>query len=255
MQLSGRITNPAFAVYHLFWGALDLLFPPTCGGCEKPGVRWCADCQRQVQRIIELCPICGLPQKSGHVCKDCRQNPPPYRSLRSFGLYQGTLREAIHRLKYQKDIGLGEALAAHLVDLLTEQGWPIDMVTAVPLSLQRRKQRGYNQAGMLARPLALFIDKPMFPGALERTRDTASQVGLTAAERRKNVEGAFRANPKIVTGKTVLVIDDVTTTGSTIRACAQALIDAGALEVYGLTLARAGGRDSSDDTDMQARAV
>lgn len=249
MKLAGP-KRPAFHLYHTLWSTLDLLFPPTCGGCQTLGVRWCADCQSKVTRMMgPICSQCGdfLPspnsatpqENSSDICPACKKQPPGYIALRSYGIFQGTLREALHRLKYQHDIGLGEALSKHLIELYNDLRWNIQIIAPVPLSAKRMQERGYNQSGLLGRPLAYAIDQPYLPGVLLRNRDTRTQVGLSAKDRRQNVQGAFTANPKLVKGKTVLVVDDVTTTGSTISACAQALDLAGASAVYGLTLARA----------------
>jgi len=170
-----------------------------------------------------------------------------YQTLRSYGLFDGPLREALHRLKYQRDIGIGEALSKHIIELYNDQKWEIDIIVPVPLSRKRARERGYNQAGLLARPLAYAIQKPFQPEALHRSRDTRSQVGLRAKERRENVDGSFIADVQRVNGKVVLVIDDVMTTGSTINACAQALRVAGASVVYALTLARAVSKTDTDD--------
>jgi competence protein ComFC len=142
-------------------------------------------------------------------------------------------------MKYQQDVGLGEVLSQPLISLVQNLGWRIDVVVPVPLSKERSRQRGYNQAGLLARPIALAFSKPFHPQALERWRDTASQVGLSVAERAANVSGAFKAANHLVKNRHVLIVDDVTTTGATIQACAEALLQAGAQEVLGLTLARA----------------
>jgi ComF family protein len=138
---------------------------------------------------------------------------------------------------------LGEALAIQLSDFLQTLNWPVDMVTCVPLSRDRLRQRGYNQSAMIARPLAMSIAKPFLPVLLRKTREAPTQVGLSANDRRKNVDGAFEAGGTLLIAKQVLVIDDVTTTGSTMNACARALLDAGAASVYGLTFARAGLHD------------
>lgn len=250
LQHSGRPKFPAFAVYHLFWQAVDLLYPPTCPSCGKQGARWCDECQQAVVRVgPEVCPICGAVWVGGSPCPDCQKHSPPYLALRSWGLYQGTLRKAIHHLKYKKDIGLGEVLAHPLLDLLAAQGWQVDAVTAVPLSHLRFRERGYNQAGMIARPLAMRIEKPYLPKVLRKTRETRSQVGLNASERRQNIHGAFQADAGLTAGKVILVVDDVTTTGATIEASARALLDAGAAAVYGITLARAGRRPDGDWND------
>jgi ComF family protein len=148
------------------------------------------------------------------------------------------------RLKYSKDIGLSEMLARHLIQLKNGLPWQIDVVTCVPLSRGRFKNREYNQAAMLARPLALAIHRPFAPLLLRKTREAPTQVGLSAGERWKNVEGAFAAGDKaILSARVILVVDDVTTTGSTMNACARVLTEAGAAAVYGLTFARAGLHD------------
>jgi len=112
-------------------------------------------------------------------------------------------------------------------------------LTPVPISLARKKARGYNQASILALPIALGCAITYQPSSLVKVKNTPSQVGLTAAQRRENVRQAFQARPEIVRGRSVLVVDDVTTSGATMLACAEALLRAGALQVYGLTLARA----------------
>ncbi len=119
----------------------------------------------------------------------------------------------------------------------------------VPLSADHAWERGYNQSTLLARPFALHLRIPLRPCALRRTRITQAQVGLNAQERRENVSRAFMADPRDVAGKSILIVDDVTTTGATMQACAQALRDAGARYVYGLTLARAA--HPSPDGDQQ----
>ncbi len=253
MKLAGP-KRPAYFLYHSFWIALDWLFPPSCGGCGQTGIRWCSACQQQTTRIRgDICARCGDPQPNPTngptplLCPDCEAHPPEYQALRSYGKFQGTLREALHRLKYGRDIGIGEALSKHLIELYNELKWDIDVVTPVPLSPKRARERGYNQSALLARPLAYAIDKTYHPGAIQRSRETRTQVGLSATERRHNVEGAFTANANQVKGKVVLVIDDTMTTGSTISACAQALRKAGASAVYGLTLARAVMNTDTDD--------
>lgn len=159
--------------------------------------------------------------------------------LRSYGEYGGSLRNAILRLKFRRDIGLAEALSKHLISLYNELNMDIDLIVPVPLNKTRQRKRGYNQAGLLALPLAYAICKPYKSQAIERIRDTHSQVRLGASERKKNVQDAFHAHSRWIDGKKVLVVDDVTTTGSTMSACAKALSQAGASAVYGLTLARA----------------
>ncbi len=255
MELAGQ-TSPAFLLYHVMWCALDWIFPPSCGGCSQPGYRWCAACQQQIVRVAEpICSRCGDPLKPYQVrgetteplCMDCQANPPSYQALRSYGIFAGPLRDALHRLKYQRDIGMGEALSKHIIELYNDLKWDIDLITPVPLSQKRARERGYNQTALLARPLAYALRKPYLPEIMHRSRETRSQVGLTAIERHENVKDAFTADYNQVNGKAVLVIDDVMTTGSTISACAQALRTAGASVVYALTLARAQSKADLDD--------
>lgn len=239
MQMSGLSKRPAFIAYHLFWNAVDWVFPPRCGGCDQLGERWCPTCQQETVRLSEpLCSCCGYPFASGGLCQDCRNQPPSFRALRSYCAYQGPAREAIHRLKYQRDMGIAEALAGHLAQLARDLAWPVDSITAVPLSPSRMKQRGYNQASLLAIPLALALKRPFDHRLLARTRETNSQVGLSMNDRKQNVAGAFTAR-ETAAGKVIWVIDDVITTGATMNACAQALMTAGATAVYGLSFARA----------------
>jgi ComF family protein len=174
------------------------------------------------------------------LCQDCVAVPPAFTALRSTCIYRSGARKAVLRLKYGRDIGLGEALAAQMAAQISNLQWPVELVTCVPLSAGRRSQRGYNQAAALARPLALGMNLPFRPLLLRKKREVPSQVGLSFEERRLNVQDAFETGGSIQIGKNVLVVDDVTTTGSTMNACARALIDAGAQRVYGLTFARAG---------------
>jgi competence protein ComFC len=240
MALAGLQARPVYTFYHLIWTAIDWIYPPACGGCEKPGVRWCNDCQTQIIRPdANLCPLCSRPQSDGSICSACQQSNPGCVDIRSWAIFQGPLREALHHLKYQGDVGLSDTFATKLVELLVELKWKVDMVAAVPLSRQRFKQRGYNQAGLLGWPLAKALCIPYASQAVERIRNTGTQVGLSIRERQVNVSGAFSARPRMVKGKNVLIIDDVLTTGATMQACARAFLDAGASSVYGITLAKA----------------
>ncbi len=158
--------------------------------------------------------------------------------MRTCAVFKSPVREALHRLKYKQDIGLGEALSRHLIELYDTLQWPINLIVPLPLSQTRLRERGYNQSSLLARPLALARAVPYKPQVVERVRNTRPQVGLSAVDRLENVKDAFLAHAE-VKDKTVLVIDDVTTTSATIQACSLALLTAGAKQVYAMTLARA----------------
>ena len=159
--------------------------------------------------------------------------------MRSWLAFEGPIRNALHKLKYHRNMALGDALAQPLAEYVGTLGWTVNLVVPVPLGKKRMKERGYNQIGLVAMPLAEINHWQYAPRALARTRETRSQVGLTVAERKENVAGAFRADTELVSGKSILLMDDVATTGATISACAAALLDAGARNVYALTLARA----------------
>ena len=142
-------------------------------------------------------------------------------------------------MKYRRNIGLGEAIALQMTEFVRSLQWPAEVMIPVPLGKKRLKERGYNQVGLVAQPLAVELGWRYEPGALRKIRETRTQVGLTASERSENVQDAYRADPKVVERKSVILMDDVATTGSTISACTAALDSAGAQDVYVLTIARA----------------
>lgn len=136
-------------------------------------------------------------------------------------------------------MGLGESIAMQMLDFVRALAWPVEILVPVPLGKERLKERGYNQVGLVARPLAYQMAWKYAPHALWKTRETRSQVGLNVSQRRENVQRAYQAEPKTVNERSILLIDDVATTGSTIAACTSALLAARAREVYVLTIARA----------------
>jgi competence protein ComFC len=148
------------------------------------------------------------------------------------------LRDAIHSLKYQRNLGLGEFFSIPLLQVIRREKWKIDLITAVPLNEKRQKERGYNQAEVIARPLARKMGIPYSSNMINRIKNTHSQVGLSLLERQNNVAEAFITLSTLAVYKNVLIIDDVATTGSTLDACAKALMDAGTNKVFALTLAK-----------------
>jgi competence protein ComFC len=232
--------NLAYRAYQLIWEALDWLYPPVCGGCGAPGARWCMVCAQKTLEILPpICPICGNPNSNNLECERCRITPPLFTSLQSYTIFTGPIREAIHKLKYQHQITLGEALSRLMIVKLEKLNWSLDLITSVPLGLVRFRERGYNQANLLARPIALFLKVPFTSRILSRIRETRSQVGLNVLERNENMADAFQSTSKLVQGKSILVVDDVATSGATLNACSKALLDNGASKVYGFSLARA----------------
>jgi ComF family protein len=215
---------------------LDLLFPPLCIQCRKPGSRFCGPCAADIDWIdSDRCRFCGLPLRGAsiHACID----PATLQFIRSAAVFAGPVRRALHALKYDSDRGL----AAQLVDLCAPH-WTVaveayDRMIPVPLGRRRERDRGYNQSRLLADAISRRSGVPVETGALVRIRETKSQVGMSQGERRENVAGAFSAAG--VEGKSILLVDDVCTTGATLQSCADALARAGAGRVGAITLARA----------------
>ena len=185
-----------------------------------------------------VCDVCGLPQDKPGVCNACLVSRPRFRSLRAWAIFENPVQSALHKLKYRRDLSMGDALAAAMMPFVENLKWKLDLVVPVPLGKQRMNERGYNQVAMIAKPLALALALHYMPNALERKKETRTQVGLSREERRKNVANAFQADVG-VRGKSVLVMDDVSTTGSTLSSAAHAMYEAGAGNVYALTVARA----------------
>lgn len=159
--------------------------------------------------------------------------------MRSWAVFDSPVQNGLHSMKYRRNIGLGEALAIQMADFVKSLCWEIDVLIPVPLGRKRLKERGYNQVALVAQPLAYRTGIRYLPHALWKTRDTRSQVGLTIGQRQTNVLNAYQADAHSVTQKSVLLMDDVSTTGATISACTETLMAAGAREVYGITIARA----------------
>jgi ComF family protein len=159
--------------------------------------------------------------------------------MRSWAVFDSPIQNALHTLKYRRNIGLGDALALNMLEFVRSLGWLLDVVIPAPLGNKRLKERGYNQVDLVARPLAHELGLEYAPNALRKTRETRSQVGLSISQRRENVHNVYQADPAKVKRKSVLLMDDVSTTGSTISSGTDALLSAGAQGVYVLTIARA----------------
>ncbi len=222
------------------WSALiDLLFPPRCGGCQAAGSLWCEACRAAVKPIVPpWCEKCGEPFVTERLCANCRAYPLEIEKIRSVAVFDGVLRQAIHRFKYQRVSSLAEPFGNRLADYWRAEQLAADWLIPVPLHPSRERDRGYNQSELLARQLARRVNVPVRRNGLRRTRATAVQMTLNAVQRRENVVGAFECVEARVRGMRVVIVDDVSTTGATLDACAQAVLKAGAVSVMGLTLAR-----------------
>ena len=207
---------------------LDLLYPPKCVFCGKllqaGEADWCGECQKALPWVEETAPE--------KVCAPATRCAVPL-------WYRGVVRESFHRYKFEgRDFYApvyGRLMARCVRDRL---GLAFDLVVWAPLSRKRKRQRGYDQAELLARVLAQQLDKPLL-AALRKVRDTVEQSSLDDdAARTRNASGAYESAAAL-DGKRVLLVDDIVTTGSTLSACAQVLLDAGAAEVWTAVFARA----------------
>lgn len=238
------------------------LFPSDCRLCGAPLINIsrlpvCEQCLAAVRPISGgLCSICGermvspyafSEEEGAPVCGLCRRLAPPYEKATAYGSYDSGLRELIHLLKYDGVRPAANVLGRMLADAITDlqpffAGGRI-LVVPVPLHRRKLRQRGFNQSELIARAaLKLKADPDHFQlqgSLLERRRETHSQIGLSSHQRRQNMRGAFAVvKPEEVKGRTVLLVDDVFTTGTTLSECARVLRRAGASKVYAATVAR-----------------
>jgi ComF family protein len=218
---------------------LGLLFPPRCAVCQSSPGWLCETCLQEIEFIRPpFCPLCGQPTRTSRLCPSCERTPPRVDGIRAVGYLEGTLQTAIHRFKYSNVRPLAAPLGKLAGEYLTGSGIPADVVHPVPLHSRRLRERGYNQAALLAKEIGASVGLPMIGGVLLRTKSTVPQVGLNAAQRRENVQDAFQCADRSLTGRRVLLVDDVCTTGATLDACSDALREGGAKLVWGLVLAR-----------------
>lgn len=230
---------------------LDILFPVSCLACGRAGVYLCPECLKKIPISEEFfCPFCRRPSLRGEPHETCARQIKLDGLLVAGNWENKVLRRAIHRFKYNflKDLKkpLGEILIAKIKQSdryfsPTISGGYFDFLLPVPLHAKRKLWRGFNQAQLLALELAEFFKMPVLSEAVTRVRKTKSQVGKNQIARRKNMQAAFEANAdfkEIIKGKKVLIIDDVVTTGETMEAITTVLKAAGAIEVWGLCLAR-----------------
>ena len=238
---------------HLLRRFFDLVLPSSCAYCNSPIEDsavpfFCSACWNDFSVLPgPFCPSCGRPFDSSealshsptHECRTCRLQPPRFDQALSVGYFEGALREAIHQFKYRPCQALGKPLGAWMcgnIRVLTS----IDIIMPVPLHRTRLRQRGFNQALLLACPLSMAGPISLCYDNLWRIRPTRPQVELSGDDRIKNVAGAFALRrPLDVCGLSVLLVDDVFTTGATLNECADVLKIAGAGSVTALTLARA----------------
>jgi ComF family protein len=239
--------------YRTFQRLLNLIFPPVCPICHTllngkgTDLLLCPTCRTSIKPIHPpYCPRCGLPVPSGdgegYLCGPCLQEKRHFEVHRSSGLYEGVLKEAIHTFKYGGVFSLvrlfGDLLQPTLQTL--SRDYPVDLMIPVPLYIRRLRERGFNQALLLVKELNRRIGIAYEGRVLKKIKDTPVQISLKKRERKKNLTGAFQVkDTEAIQGKSVVLVDDVYTTGATVNECSRALLKAGAERVAVLTVARA----------------
>ncbi len=229
-----------------------IFFPSFCELCssllESSQERViCRSCWEQmIPYSSSYCLCCGRffeGSAEPHLCQDCLEKRPPFTIHRSYGRYKGKLKDAILLYKYRRFQVLGGGFSRLIFRRLGKEEniwWKADVIIPVPLHPKRKKKRGFNQAQVIAAGLAGFKGIKLEEGVLVKIKNVLPQTFLETEEREKNVSGAFRVIDKVkIRGKTVILVDDVYTTGSTARECSLVLREAGAREVRALTLAQA----------------
>lgn len=229
-----------------------VLFPSFCQICsvllEKRGERLvCRDCWGHLQPLLSAhCLCCGRffdGAVGSHLCSACVESPPSFIRHRSVCRYRGVAKELILLYKYRRLRALGPDLAGFLYAGLKEDTglwWAAEALIPVPLHPRRQRQRGFNQAEILARELSGLTGLSMLAGVLRKHRDALPQTLLTGESRRDNLLGAFYVkNRQALSDKVVILVDDVFTTGSTLQECSRTLIEAGAREVRAVSIAQA----------------
>jgi ComF family protein len=235
----------------------SLLFPSDCRICRAPlttiaRIPVCEPCLAQVRPLDGLlCRICGeklfvsfANSDEGALCGICRRAEPHFRRAVAYGAYEGALRDLVHLFKYQGTRPAGKLLGQLLDQAVRTMELPDSVIVVpVPLWSGKRNARGFNQAEAIARSFIALQSSSSIQldtAILVRTRETASQTGLTRHQRRANVRGAFAViAPEKIKGRSILIVDDVMTTGTTAGECARVLRRAGAKEVFVATVARA----------------
>lgn len=220
--------------------ALDFFFPQRCLGCGSEGELICHPCRNKLPRIHPpICPRCGKPQSSGILCPACINLSSSLDGIRSPFKFESVIREAIHQYKYQNLRGLTYLFGLLIKDYWMKDPLPVELIIPVPLHPRRNKERGYNQSALLANEFGKIFHFPVLPNTVTRVKYVLPQAQTRSLEeRRNNLKHAFICRDSAVENKQVLLIDDVTTSGATLDACAEALKTAGAKSVWGLVLAR-----------------
>ena len=221
---------------------LNFFFPSRCPVCNKRSDNHshnplCGRCWSAIIRYEgPACSICGLPTVSPYtrICGTCLDNKPPFDKIRYFGIYEGPLKESIHLLKFQGVKRLSIPLAGLISSLVSDK---YDAIIPVPLHTSKLREREFNQTALIGHHLSKALSTPLIMNALCKNRETKLQTDVSGKERRDNLRGAFSASGEIG-GISILLVDDVITTGATVTECSRVLKKAGALKIDVVALAR-----------------
>ncbi len=231
----------------VFQGVADVFFPARCQGCNQPtgpqSALLCNSCRARLSPLVSpLCPCCGTTFTSGadHLCGACLGKTFAFSRARSLFSYKDPLRSLLVRLKFGRDLSVLETLAALARQAEAEQVVHVpDCLIPVPLHKKRLQRRGFNQALLLAKACFPAWQAALCPDLLCRHRATVPQTELSGQARRNNLKNSFSLREvRLIRGRTVLLVDDVYTTGSTLHECARVLVRAGADRVEAFTVAR-----------------
>ena len=220
--------------------ALDLVLPPSCTGCGRDGQFVCSTCESSLSRLER--PYCARCARPGYerLCEWCAASSPAFDGVRAPYLFEDATRRIVYSLKYSNIRASAPDLGRLMAEYMASNPISGDVLVPVPLHRRRERERGYNQSELLTQELGKRTGLAVEAGLVRRVRDTPPQVSIENYEERTgNIEGAFEC-PSPLSGESLVLIDDVVTTGSTMSACAAALKAAGALSVWGLALARQG---------------
>ena len=223
--------------------------------CRREGSYLCADCESGLPPLQRpYCILCASPRVP-QICESCRRVAPAFDSVRAPYEFLGSARQIVHDLKYRNVRIAVPCIARLLAKYLERNPYPVDAYCPVPLHPRRERSRGFNQSELIANQLSQLTGVPVENTALRRTRNTPPQVSMDSADdRQSNITDAFEC-PTDVQGRRYMLIDDVITTGSTMSACADALKDAGAANVWGIAFARQGIHGDEDELEGAVRGV
>ena len=240
----------------IIWKGLDWLYTPQCVSCGEKGIILCARCEKEIERVTSpYCLKCGKPIIAGKGCRLCKTSDFCFDAARACFIYSGPVAAGIKQLKYHQNLELSGYFGKELAKLYRALYWESDLLIPVPLSKERKRERGFNQSEWIANVLGKEVSVPVSTTALLKIRHTETQVHLNGDDRRKNLKGVFLAEPVFVREKSVLLIDDVMTTGTTFNECAAALLEAGAREVRCLAIATADFKNAVSKDKFQGKTA